>query len=264
MIDISIIIVNYKNAGLTRECVKNFKLHTSEAQTEIIVIDNSNDACLAETLAVRYPDVRYVGLPTNVGFGRGNNIGIAQATGRYVAIANYDITCFPGALDGLVATMDAHPDVGIAAPQLLNPDGSLQQSYYRFHTPLTPIYRRLIFGRMSSGKKHLDSFLMRDVSMAEPRDIDWALGAFLFIRRSALDRVGLFDERFFLYLEDTDLCRRFWAEGFKVRYFPQIRMLHLHLRDSANTMGVWALRNKVTRIHVASALKYFLKYAAKT
>lgn len=263
MLDISIIIVNYNNAGLTRECVKNFKSHLSNAQAEIIVVDNSNDELLAEMLATRYPDVRYLGMTKNVGFGQGNNVGIAQATGRYIAITNYDITCFPGALDKLVVYMDAHPDVGIAAPQLLNPDGSVQQSYYRFHTLLTPIYRRLMVGRMSFGKKHLDSFLMRDVSMTEPRDIDWALGAFLFIRRSALDRVGLFDKRFFLYFEDTDLCRRFWAHGFKVRYLPQIRMLHLHLRDSANTMGVWALRNKVTRIHLMSALKYFLKYGAK-
>ncbi|MEK7122810.1 MAG: glycosyltransferase family 2 protein [Patescibacteria group bacterium] len=268
MIDVSFIIVNFNNAGLTRECVKNLKNHATRATREIIVVDNSNDNALAEILALRYPDVRYIPQIENVGFGKGNNVGIAHASGRYIALTNYDSLPLPGALDTLLAYMDAHHDVGIAAPQLLNPNGSVQQSYYRFPALLTPVYRRLIFGRMSFGKKHLDSFLMRDVPMDHAIDVDWALGAFLFIRKSALDLVGVFDERFFLYLEDTDLCRRFWAQGFTVRYLPQARMLHLHLRDSANTMGIAALRNKTTRIHLASAIKYFLKwgvrYATKT
>lgn len=260
MPDLSLIIVNYGNAGLTRECIKNFNGHTlTNASIEIIVVDNSNDAALAETLATRYPGVLYLPVQTNTGFARGNNIGIAQARGRFIGIVNYDITPLPGALDALVAYMDAHLDVGIAAPQLHNPDESVQQSYYRFHTLMTPLYRRLILGRLPLGKKHLDSFLMQDVSMTEPRDIDWALGAFLLIRKTALEEVGVFDERFFLYFEDTDLCRRFWAKGWRVRYLPHVHMLHLHLRDSAHTMGLWALRNKATRIHLYSACKYFIK-----
>lgn len=257
--DISLVILNYNNTGLTRECVKSIKSHATRAHGEIIVVDNSNDAALAEVLATRYPDVRYIPMAFNVGFAKGNNVGIACAQGRYVAIVNYDITLLPGALDELVSFMDAHQDVGIAAPQLHNPDGSVQQSYYRYLSLLTPLYRRLFLGRLSFGKKHLDSFLMRNVDMTKPLDIDWALGAFLFIRASALRTVGAFDERFFLYLEDTDLCRRFRVKGWHVRYLPQVHMLHLHLRDSANTMGLRALLNKTTRIHIASALKYFIK-----
>lgn len=259
MPDLSLIILNYNNAGLTRECVKNLKGHATRATLEIIVVDNSNDAGLAETLHTRYPDVQYIPLRANVGFARGNNVGIARARGRYVAVVNYDITPLPRALDELLSYMDAHPDVGIAAPRLFNPDGSIQQSYYRFHRLMTPIYRRLSFGKLPSGKKHLDYFMMRDISMDEPHDIDWALGAFLCMRQATLEEVGSFDERFFLYLEDTDLSRRCWLKGWRVRYLPDVHMLHLHLRDSAHTMGVLALRNTTTRIHIYSAIKYFLK-----
>lgn len=259
MPDVSLIILNYNNAGLTRECVKNFKNHSAAATLELIVVDNSRDAALAETLRMRYPDVDYIPMKTNVGFARGNNAGIARATGRYLAIVNYDITPLPGAIDELVWYMDEHPDVGIAAPKLFNPDGSVQQSYYRFHTILTPLYRRLFVGRFQFAQRDLDSFLMRDLDMSKPQDVDWVLGAFLFVRREALERVGAFDERFFLYFEDTDWCRRFHIAGWRVRYLPHIGLLHLHLRDSAHTMGVRALLHKTTRVHITSAGKYFLK-----
>lgn len=257
--DISLIILNYNNAGLTRECVKNIKAHATAACIEIIVVDNSNDPRLAEILSVRYPDVQYIPLVKNVGFARGNNVGVAASHGRYVAIINYDITPLAGAFDELLAYMDTHSEVGIAGPRLHNPDGSVQESCYRFHTVLTPIYRRLMFGKMLFGKKHLDSFLMKDANLSEPADVDWLLGAFLFVRREALTEVGLFDERFFLYFEDTDWCRRFWNARWRVRYLPQVRMLHLHLRDSAHTMGLHALLHATTRIHVHSGIKYFIK-----
>lgn len=257
--DISLIILNYNNAGLTRECVKNIKAHETKAGIEIIVVDNSNDARLAETLELRYPDVRYIPMRSNVGYARGNNAGIAAAKGRYIAIVNYDITPLAGAFDELLAYMDAHAAVGVAGPRLHNPDGSVQESCYRFHTVLTPMYRRLVLGKFRFGKKHLDAFLMKDTDISEPCDVDWLLGAFLFVRREALAGVGLFDERFFLYFEDTDWCRRFWNAGWRVQYAPHVHMLHLHLRDSAHTMGLHALFNQTTRIHVYSGIKYFIK-----
>jgi len=259
MPDVSLVILNYNQAGLTRECVKNFKAHTTKYSIEIIVVDNSNDVRLKETLSHRYPDVVYIPQKKNVGFAAGNNRGIEASRGRYVAVANYDITPLPGALDVLVDYMDTHPEAGIAGPRLYNPDGTVQQSYYRFLSLLTPIYRRLFFGKLSFGKRHLDHFLMKNEDMSRAQDVDWLLGAFLIARRSALEDVGLLDEQFFLYLEDTDWCRRFWRHRWNVRYVPTAHMLHLHLRDSAHTMGVSALRNASTRIHVYSAIKYFIK-----
>ncbi|MBI4599382.1 glycosyltransferase family 2 protein [Candidatus Uhrbacteria bacterium] len=259
MIDLSLIIVNYKQAGLTRECIKNLKAHACRFATEIIVVDNSNDRALREMLGQRYGDVRSIPLARNVGFAAGNNRGIEAARGRYIALVNYDIIPLPGALDTLIEYMDAHQDVGIAGPRLHNPDGGIQQSCYHFPSLLTPVYRRLFFGTLPFGKRHLEHYLMSAEDMSKPKDVDWLQGSFLIVRRSALEEVGLLDEQFFMYLEDTDWCRRFWCHGWKVRYVPSARMLHLHLRDSAHTMGLAALRNRLTRIHNYSALKYFIK-----
>lgn len=259
MPDLSLIIVNYKQAGLTRECIKNVKAHACKYSLEIIVVDNSSDCELKELLERRYPDVRYIPLQRNVGFAAGNNRGIVVARGRYIALINYDIIPLPGALDALIEYMDANPDVGMAGPRLHGPDGSVQQSCYHFPSLMTPVYRRLFLGKLPLGKRHLEHYLMSADDMSEPTDVDWLQGSFVIVRRSAIDAVGMLDEHFFMYLEDTDWCRRFWCAGWKVRYIPSVRMLHLHLRDSAHTMGIGALRNPLTRIHVYSAFKYFIK-----
>ncbi len=259
MPDLSLIIVNFNQRGLTRECVKNFKAHQTKAELELLVVDNSNDPVLHETLKTRYPDVVYIPSKRNIGFGAANNLGIAAARGRYIAIVNYDIIPMPGSLDALIEHMDAHSDVGIAGPRLHNPDGGTQQSCYHFPSLMTPVYRRLFFGKLSFGKRHLEHYLMSAEDMSAPKDVDWLQGSFLIVRRSAIEDVGVFDERFFMYLEDTDWCRRFWCHGWKVRYIPSIHMLHLHLRDSAHTMGITGLLNRLTRIHNYSALKYFIK-----
>ncbi len=259
MIDLSLIIVNYKQAGLTRECVKNLKSHACLFSLEIIVVDNSNDAALKEMLEQRYPDVRYLPQVRNAGFAAGNNRGIEVARGRYVALVNYDIIPHPGSFNALIEYMDAHPDVGIAGPRLHGPDGGVQQSCYHFPSLMTPVYRRLFLGRLPFGKRHLEHYLMSTDDMSEPTDVDWLQGSFLIVRRAAIQVVGMLDENFFMYLEDTDWCRRFWCAGWKVQYIPAVRMLHLHLRDSAHTMGMGALRNPLTRIHVYSAFKYFIK-----
>ncbi|MDP2631107.1 MAG: glycosyltransferase family 2 protein [Candidatus Uhrbacteria bacterium] len=259
MPDLSLIIVNYKQAGLTRECIKNLKAHACKFSLEIIVADNSNDSELKELLELRYPDVRYIPLQRNAGFAAGNNRGIEVAQGRYIALINYDIIPLPGALDALIEYMDSSPEVGVAGPRLHSPDGGVQQSCYHFPSLLTPVYRRLFLGKLPFGKRHLEHYLMSDDDMSQSKDVDWLQGSFLIVRRSALEDVGLLDENFFMYLEDTDWCRRFWCHGWKVRYIPAVRMLHLHLRDSAHTMGIAALKNPLTRIHVYSALKYFIK-----
>ncbi len=101
---------------------------------------------------------------------------------------------------------------------------------------------------------------MRDRAMDEPTDVDWLLGACLLARSSCIRDVGLMDERFFLYFEDTDWCRRFWRAGYKVRYIPQSRMIHLHKRDSAQAGIFAALFHTATRAHIASWIKYILKW----
>ncbi|MDP2656151.1 MAG: glycosyltransferase family 2 protein [bacterium] len=261
--DVSIIIVNYHSEGLARECVKEFThLHTSLSQ-EIIVVDNSPGRGLETILQERFPAVHYISMGRNVGLSRANNAGARRASGDHILICNPDVTPHAGSLDTMVGYLRSHPDVGIVGPRLHNPDGAIQQSYYRFYRLLTPMYRRTIFARTWLGKRHLQHFLMRDVSLDIPTSVDWLLGAVLCVRRKDYEDVGMMDEKFFLYMEDVDLCRTFWKSGKAVHYLPNATMTHLYHRESAGG-GILDIFKSITRIHIMSSIKYFFKHGINT
>lgn len=257
--DLSIIIVNYRSEGLTRECVKEFSRIATSVTKEIIVIDNSPGRGLDMILQERFPAVQYISMGSNVGLSRANNAGARQAKGEYIMLCNPDITPHPGAVETMIDYLRAHPEVGVVGPRLQNPDGTLQQSYYRFLTPFTPLYRRTIFARTWLGKRHLQYYLMRDMNADQPMKVDWLLGALLVMRKKDYETVGMMDEKFFLYLEDVDLCRSFWKAGKEVHYLPTAVMTHLYHRQSAGG-GIADIFKRITRIHIASGIKYFRKH----
>jgi GT2 family glycosyltransferase len=258
--DISIIIVNYKSDALVRECIKSFKLARTHRSYEIIVVDNGGDGTCGSVVKQRFGDVHYFPLKKNLGLSAANNLGARNAQGTYLFFANPDITVHDGTLDTLYAFMEAHEDVGVCGPQLLNPDGSIQQSYYKFYSLCTPAFRRLWIGNLPFAQRHLNEFLMRSADLSRPFDTDFIIGACLFVRVKALERVGLMDEHFFLYFEDTDWCKRFWDAGWRVSYVPQAKVFHIHMRDSARRMGIFSLFHPLTRVHVMSGIKYFIKH----
>lgn len=258
--DLSIVILNYKSAKLTRQCVKTIKLYEPVFSYEIIVVDNASGDGVAEMLQRHFPEVRFIQTGANLGYAGGNNVGIREASGRHILVMNPDITVTAGAIDEMVRHLDAHPEVGILGPRLLKPDGGTDESCYRFPTPLTPIMRRTPLGQTAFGRRELKRYLMADFDRRTTRPVDWLLGAVLMIRREALEKVGPFDDRYFLYFEDTDLCRRYWQAGWQVVYFVGAEMVHYHERLSAQGSWFTSLTRKSTRIHLASATKYFRKW----
>jgi GT2 family glycosyltransferase len=258
--DLSIIILDYKSKGLVRQCVKTIRLFAPKHSHEIIVVDNASGQGTGEMIRREFPEVTMIDVPRNLGYAAGNNLGIARARGRYILILNPDITVRPGAIDALIEYMDAQTDIGVLGPRLVHPDGSLDVSCYRFPDPLIPAYRRTPLGRLPAGRRALDRYLMNDFDHARTSDVDWLLGAVLMVRREALAKVGPLDDRYFLYFEDTDWCRRFWEAGYRVVYFAGVEMVHYHERLSAKGNWVTGLFRKATRIHIASAVKYFRKW----
>ncbi|MDP3985301.1 MAG: glycosyltransferase family 2 protein [bacterium] len=261
--DLSIIFVNYKSRGLLRQCLKGLFSVSFTRPFEVILVDNDLQDGDSELLVQEFPQVRFISSPGNIGFGPANNIGIRAARGRFVVFLNPDIVILDDALDQLVRYLERRPDVGIVGPQLVNPDGTVQHSCYRFHEPLIPVYRRTPLGKTAVGKRALESFLMTDWDHKTERPVDWLLGACMMVRREVLERIGPFDEQFFLYFEDTDLCRRAWEQGVQVVYQPNIRMVHYHRRESADAPLLKSMLTRSTRIHITSWIRYLWKYKSK-
>ncbi|MDX9892950.1 MAG: glycosyltransferase family 2 protein [Patescibacteria group bacterium] len=277
---LSIIILNYKQQGLVKQCLKGIVTAQPQLDYEIIVVDNnSEDDTLAMVVSLfepkdetksqlalpivdklKIPPIKAIQSGINGGFAAGNNLGIAQAAGEYIMILNPDIAILPESLERMVEFMDAHKDVGMIGPRLINPDGTVQYSCRRFPNFITPLLRRTFFGKLPTGKKSVEWYLMKDFDHLSNRQVDWLFGACLLVRKTLINSIGKFDERFFMYFEDLDLCRRIWQVGSKVVYFSEVELVHYHQRLSAERSGVLGIFTKGGRVHLISGVKYFLKY----
>ena len=261
--DLSIVILNYKQAGLIKYCLRGIKNANLSLKYEIIVVDNnSGDNCL-KMVNDFYPDVVTVAAPKNSGFAAGNNLGIQRSRGRYVLILNPDVVIIRGKIEKMMEFADKNLKAGIIGPKLINADGSLQYSCRRFFKWRVPIYRRTFIGRYNFAKRDLDDYLMRCWDHNHDAKVEWLFGACLLIRRELIDKIGFLDERFFMYFEDADYCRRCWESGMEVWYLASVELIHYHHQQSAEKVGLMSLLNKATLIHVNSAIKYFIKYFKK-
>ena len=192
--------------------------------------------------------------------GAGNNAGLKKARGKYLVVMNPDTIAFKDTFKKLYDYMETNASVGITGPLQYNPNKTIQNSCFRWYGIFTPMYRRTPLGRFKFAQKDIGRLIMKDFDHKSEREVDWLLGSFLFIRAKALKEVGLFDERYFMYFEDTDLCRRFWEKNWKVVYFPQARIIHNHLRQSAQCPWYKALISPIVRYHIASWIKYLRKW----
>jgi hypothetical protein len=231
---------------------------------EVLVVDNDSAELAPEYVPREFPWARLVAQDANVGYSRAVNLGMEEATGDYYLVLNPDIVVRPGAVEALLQAAADHPEAGIVAPKLLNPDGTLQHSCRRFYDLQTFLYRRTFLGRLRPRSEVLRRHLMLDFDHLTPRVVDWVLGGAMLVRRSAVDDVGGMDERFFLYFEDVDWCYRMHRRGWRVLYEPSGEMEHHHRRESARKpLG------KSFFSHLMSVVRFYEKwsfvvYLAKT
>lgn len=260
---LSIIIVNYKTAPLTAALVESLLKDDLPKGTEIIVVDNGSKDESVAFLRSDYPEITVIDNRENEGLAVGVNVGLAVAKGQYYLVLNPDMIALPGSVATLTTFMDEHADVGMAAGKLISPNGKLQYSCYRYYKPMTIVYRRTPLGRGARGKAAIATFLMKDFTHAEVRDVDWLMGACLMVRREVVKKIGGMDKQFFLYFEDVDWCRRVWEAGFRVTYVPQAVFSHFHQRSSDGNSLFKLFTSRPTREHIKSAVKYFWKYRGK-
>ena len=257
---LSIIILSYKQKGLIRQSLKGLKSLNIPFNYEIIVVDNNSGDSIREMLGREFMEVKLIEAAANRGYAAGNNLGIQAAKGRYLLILNPDITILGDAITQLVEFMDNHPRSGICGPKVLNADNSLQYTCSRFPDWRLPFFRRTFLGQTGRGKKWSEDYLMMDWDHNQDKQVDWLFGACLMVRREAINEVGPLDERYFLYMEDLDWCRRFWDKAWEVWYVASAEVIHYHQRLSAEGNLFTSLFSRTARMHLSSWIKYFLKF----
>jgi hypothetical protein len=203
--------------------------------------------------------VRVIETPGNHGFGYGYNTGVRYARGEYILINNPDKIMPPDGIERLVDRMKSDESIGIVAPKLSHSDGTHRLSIRRFPHVLDILSRRSILGKLCP--KCLKRYLMLDADMNVVQEVDWVVGGCFLIRRDLFNDLGGFDERFFLFFEDTDLCKRVGLAGKKVLYDPSVTVGDKKRRLSGQSF-LDLFFKKTGRIHISSALKYFWKWRA--
>jgi GT2 family glycosyltransferase len=258
--DLSIVILNYKNKNLAKELLKNLAELNLPYIYEIIVVDNASYDGIKDILENKFSEVKFIQSKKNGGFAYGNNLGIKKAQGKYVMIMNPDLAILSDGIKRLYDYMENNPDVGLAGPRLINADKSVQYSCTDWPDWKLPVYRRTSLGTTEAGQKWLDKYLMKDLDHYKNSDVPSLYGACLIFRRDALSKVGLLDERYFMYLEDLDWSRRFWENDYRVSYVGTAEIIHLHRRQSAAQGLLKTLFSKTARHHIISFVKYLLKF----
>lgn len=261
--ELTIAVNSYRNPEILRLCLQSIdkELSGSALRYEIIVADSATEEDTEMLMREEFPHVRFFPHAANVGFKTLVNVSIERALGEYIFLINSDILLSPGAVPAMLDYLKAHPEIGVLGPKQFNFNGSLQPSAFHFYRPQTILYRRTWLGKLPFAKRHLRWFTLADEDLERPRAVDWLIGSALLVSREKALLVGPMDDRFFMYMEDVDWCRRFWEKGFQVVYFPLTFMYHYHGKGSAKGGFFGSLLfNRLTWYHIESALKYFWKY----
>lgn len=228
MIDLSVIIVNWNTISLLDACLQSLMNSVYCVKVEIFVVDNASSDGSQEMVHKKYPSVHLIENSSNQGFARANNQAARLARGRYVLFLNSDTVVPKYAMDELVAAMDNNTKIGIGGLQLLNEDGTLQNSIANTPTLLTELTNKSLLRLFFPGR-----FPGKEFKPVHPIEVESLIGACLIVRAEVIQDIGLFDEDYFFFLEETDWCLRARRWGWKVVFFPKISIYHLQGKSAA-------------------------------
>ena len=249
---LSIVVVTYNSRADVEGCLASLRDHPAAVATEIVVVDNHSADGTAAAVRERWPAIPVIDLGVNAGFARANNVGFTQTTGELVLFLNPDTVMRPGALDRLIQALLARPDAAAAGPRLLDGAGRPELSFGRMIGPLAELRQKVLMRGNEHGWPLIAAYVAR--LTARPRSVDWVSGACLLARRADVETAGLFDERYFMYIEDVDLCAAMRAARRTVLFVPEAEVVHFRgkSRSSAPTPTAAAYR--------ASQLAFYEKH----
>jgi GT2 family glycosyltransferase len=253
MVDLSIILVSWNVADLLAACLDSICAHSSDLALEVIVVDSGGSDNTLALVRERFPQVTLLPQSENIGYTRANNIGLAQAQGRYLLLLNPDTEIIGDALQRLVAYMEANPDVGIVGPYTENSDGSYQSSRRRFPKLATAFFESTWL-QPYAPKSLLDRFYVNDAPPDQTMDVDWVQGSAFLVRRAVYERIGGLDEGYVMYSEELDWCKRAKNAGWRVVFVADAHIVHHGGKSSEQV---------IARRHIhfqQGKLRYFRKY----
>lgn len=223
---LSIIVVTWNGKKYAIECLESLKSISATLDHEIIVVDNASTDGTPEAIRELFPNVKLIETGANLGFAKGNNIGMAASRGKYVCLVNSDVVIPNGCFEHLVDFMDENPDIGMLGPKMLSPDGGVGASVMRLPTVWNTLCCSLGLHAIFPKSRLLGGFSMDAYPYDSIDDVEVLTGWFWVIPRRALDVVGGLDEQFFMYGEDIDWSHRFKSAGFRVVFYPGAEALH--------------------------------------
>lgn len=257
MIDLSVSIVNTNNRDLLVQCLDSICRTIGQLSYEIWVVDNCSTDGSVEAVRARFPQVRIIENTDRLGYPTSHNRALQHCQGRHVLVLNEDMLVLPGALETMVAFMEAHPDAGMVGCRLLNADGSLQPSCRAFPNLWIQFFRSLYLDKLFPGNRWTGANYMSYWGHDTVREVDVIKGCCMLVRREVLAQVGLMDERFFIYYEETDWCYRTKQQGWKVYFTPDAEIIHYGEQTTSRQSA------RMTLIQRQSLLKYFCKHHSR-
>lgn len=229
--ELDVVIVSYRCRDLLRACLASLLDHPPACALQVTVVDNASEDGTTEMVRSEFPTVELIGNPENRGFAAAANQGIRTGNARFVLALNPDCELREGTLDRLLEVAEAHPEVGICGPALARPGGEPDHAAKRgFPTPLSSLAHFTGLGRRPRAPAALRGYAAPDPSRGGP--VDAVNGAFMLMRRAMLDEIGAFDEGYWMYMEDLDLCYRFAEAGWVTWYEPSVTVRHLKAQSS--------------------------------
>ncbi len=267
--DLSVVIVSWKVKALLERCLISVlaSCQHSALSCEIVVVDSGSSDGSPEMVQERFPAVQLLATGVNVGFTKGNNLGVTRSHGRYILLLNPDTEVLGDALQAMLNCMDRYPDIAVVGPRLLRPSGQVQSSRRRFPTLATAFLESTILQEWFPRNRVLARYYIQDRPDDQEQDVDWLVGACLLLRRQAWDQVGPLDEGFFMYSEELDWCRRAKSAGWRVVYVPSASVVHHEGQSSAQVVParhIYFQSSKVLYFHkhhglvAGEALRLFL------
>jgi N-acetylglucosaminyl-diphospho-decaprenol L-rhamnosyltransferase len=255
--DVTVIVVNYNTAHLLERMFSALDDGRGILGLQVIVVDNASRDNSVQILREKYPGAELIENTTNIGFGRANNQALPRVRGRYILLLNTDAFVSPDTLPKTVDFMDAHPQCGVLGVKLVGQDGSLQPSCRYFPTPWN------VFLVSSGLKRFFPGTRLVDDPSWDPamlRECDWVPGCYYMVRQEVIERIGLFDPRYFLYCEEVDHCRSVRQAGWSVIYYPCTQVMHIGGESALSEGPLTRTGRQISILQIESQLLYFRKH----